>query len=312
MHIQIIIIFNPFLCFFFLLLFCFFTIFVSNLKPRINMKRYPIVFSITGSDSIGGAGTQADIKTISALGAYAASAVTAITVRNTTGLKSIHSVPQESIKEQIEAVMEDIIPDIVKIGLLNDVQTIRTLADCIRKYHPEYVVYDPIMLASDGQRYMADDAIEIIEKELLPFVNLAIINRREAELLSGNPVNTLEDLKKAAKILCSISRTTILIKSGNLCTNEIYDILRTPADEEWIFKTERIYSQNTHGTGCTFSAAISTYLALGYNMYEAVSEALNFVRDAIRHGKDVFIGSGEGPVCHSFSPNQMTFLRQGG
>lgn len=269
------------------------------------MKRYPIVFSITGSDSIGGAGTQADIKTISALGAYAASAVTAITVRNTTGLKSIHSVPQESIKEQIEAVMEDIIPDIVKLGLLNDIETIRTVADCIRKYHPQYVVYDPIILDSGGARFMTDEVHKVIEKELLPFVNLVILNRREAELLTGIETGTIEKVKAAATALNNRYRISVLIKGGNLCGCNMCDILRTPADEEWIFKDARIESPNTHGAGCTFSAAIATYLALGHSIHEAVSKGKDFVSKAILHGKDIFIGSGEGPVCHTYAPSQM-------
>lgn len=272
------------------------------------MKRYPIVFSIAGSDSIGGAGTQADIKTISALGVYAASAITSLTVRNTTGLKAIHSVPQESIKEQIEAVMEDIIPDIVKLGLLNDVETIRTVADCIRKYHPEYVVYDPIILNVNGSRFMPLEVNEVIEKELLPFVNLIIINRREAELLTGLQVNTLEEIRTAAEALSQRLRVCVLIKAGEINENEVYDILRTPADEEWIFKGSKIDSQNTHGAGCTYSAAISAYLALGYHIYEAVSRAREFVRGAILQGKDVFLGSGEGPVCHTFAPIPMVLF----
>lgn len=275
------------------------------------MKRYPIVFSITGSDSIGGAGAQADIKTISALGAYAASAITAITVRNTTGLKAIHSVPQDSIKEQIEAVMEDIIPDIVKLGLLNDVETIRTVADCVRKYHPQYVVYDPIILDPEGFRFMPDEVIEVIEEELLPFVNLVVINRREAELLTKLEVDSVDKVKEAAKILNKKFRLSVLIKGGNLCGCNMCDILRTPADEEWIFKGSKIDSLNTHGAGCTFSAAIATYLALGNNIQEAVSKGKEFVRGTIMHSKDVSLGSGEGPVCHNFSPSPMTLFGYG-
>lgn len=273
------------------------------------MKRYPIVFSITGSDSIGGAGTQADIKTISALGVYAASAVTAITVRNTTGLKAIHRVPQESIKEQIEAVMEDIIPDIVKLGLLNDVETIRTVADCVRKYHPEYVVYDPIILDPDGLRFMPDEVIKVIEEELLPFVNLVVLNRREVELLTGMQVGCLASIKQAAEELNKKHRISVVIKGGNLCDkNKMCDILRTPADEEWVFTNDKIDSINTHGAGCTFTAAIAAFLALGCRVNEAVENALNYVRGAIEYGKDVFIGSGEGPVCHTFPPRQMTYI----
>lgn len=272
------------------------------------MKRYPIVFSISGTDTIGGAGSQADIKTISALGVYAASAVTAITVRNTTGLKAIYRVPQESIKEQISTVMEDIIPDIVKLGLLNDIETIRTVGDCIRKYHPPYVVYDPIILAPDGERFMTDEVNKVIEKELLPFVNLVVLNRREAELLTSVPINSITNMRQSAEVFTQKYNISVLIKGGNLQDNNIYDILRTPADEEWIFSDSIVKSRNRHGAGCTFSAAISAYLALGDSIHAAVSQARDFVRDAIIHGKDVFLGSGEGPVCHNFAPIPMTYI----
>lgn len=274
------------------------------------MKRYPIVLTIAGSDCIGGNGAQADIKTISALGAYAASAITALTVGNTTGLKSLFPIPQETIKKQIETVMEDIIPDIVKIGLLNDIETIRTVADCLRKYHPRYVVYDPVMLTENGFRYMQKKHIDIIRKELLPFISLIIVNCQEAELFCGIPIKTVEDMRKAAELFTEQNKITILIKSGDRYEDKLYDILRTPADEEWVFKSEMIYSHNSHGASCTFASAISTYLALGHEMHIAVSEAREFVRNAIRYGDDIFIGHGKGPVCQTFAPLPMKIINE--
>jgi len=275
------------------------------------MKRYPIVLTVAGSDCIGGNGAQADIKTISALGAYAASVVTALTVGNTTGLKYLFPIPQDTIKHQIETVMEDIIPDVIKIGLLNDIETIRTVGDCLRKYHPKYVVYDPVMLSDNGIRFMLKDNMEIIKKVLLPYVNLAIINCQEAEVLCEFPVKSLEDMQKAAEHLSSIYRTTTLIKSGDRYEDKLYDVLRTPADEEWVFSGDMIYSNNSHGASCTFSAAISTYLALNYGMHDAVSAAREFVRSSIIYGEDVFIGHGKGPVCQTFDPKPMKIVNKG-
>lgn len=276
------------------------------------MKRYPIVFTIAGSDCIGGNGAQADIKTISALGAYAACATTALTVGNTTGLKSLFPIPQEIIKKQIVTVMEDMIPDIVKLGLLNDIETIRTVGDCLRKYHPRYVVYDPVMLSDDGIRFMLKSNMDIIRRELLPFTNLLIINCQEGELFSNMLIKNVEDMRKAADRITKSSRTSVLIKSGDRYENELYDVLRTPANEEWIFKGDMIPTNNSHGASCTFSAAISTYLALGYEMSKAVSTAREFVRNAILYSNDVFIGHGNGPVCPTFDPQPMRFVNTNG
>jgi len=272
------------------------------------MKRYPIVLSIAGSDCIGGSGAQADIKTISALGAYPACIITALTVGNTTGLKSLYPVPQEAIRKQIETVMEDIMPDIVKIGLLNDIETIRTVGSCLRKYHPEYVVYDPVMLSDEGFRFMLKENVEIIKKELLPFTHLLIVNCQEAELFCEFPILTMEDMRRAAEKFTRRTGITVLIKSGERYENEIYDVLRTPIDEEWVFRSDMIYSRNSHGAPCTFSAAISTYLALGYTMYDAVSAAREFVQKSILYGEDVYIGHGQGPVCQTFDPQPMKFV----
>lgn len=276
------------------------------------MKRYPIVFTIAGSDCIGGNGAQADIKTITALGAYAASAITALTVGNTTGLKSFFPIPQEVIKQQIETVMEDISPDIVKIGLLNDIETIRTVGDCLRKYHPRYVVYDPVMLTGDGIRFMLKKNLDIIKREMLPFTNLLITNSQEAEVIHGDSIKSVEDMRKAAKKFAEKNNITILIKSGDLYENELYDVLRTPADDEWVFRGDMIYSNNSHGASCTFSSAIATYLALGCEMHEAVSKAREFVRSSILYGEDVFIGHGKGPVCQTFDPQKMKLVKANG
>lgn len=250
----------------------------------------------------------ADIKTISALGAYAASVTTALTVGNTTGLKYLFPIPQETIRNQIETVMEDIIPDIVKLGLLNDIDTVRTVGNCLRKYHPKYVVYDPVMLSDNGIRFMIKENVDIIKRELLPFTNLVVMNCQEAELLCEFPLNTVDDMRKGAEALAQCFRITVLIKSGDRYEHELYDILRTPADEEWVFKGDIIQTPNSHGASCTFSSAIAAHLALGAGMYDAVSRAREFVRNALMYGSDVFIGHGNGPICQTFDPQKMKLI----
>ncbi len=269
------------------------------------MKKYPIIFTIAGSDCIGGNGAQADIKTISALGGYAASAITAITVGNTTGLKSLLPIPQETIKAQIETVMEDIQPDSVKLGLLNDIQTIRTVGDCLRKYHPRFVVYDPVMLNPVGFRFMLKENIKIINKELFPFINLIVVNCQEAELFCKMQINRVEDMRKAAESFAKENRISILIKSSDRYETKLYDVLHTPANQEWVFESDMIETNNSHGVSCTFSSAIATHLALGYKLQDAVWESREFIKNAIRYGNDAHIGHGNGPVCQMFSPKPM-------
>ena len=162
------------------------------------MERHPVILSIAGSDCSGGAGIQADIKTISALGGYAASAITAITVQNTLGVRAVQSISPDMVRGQIEAVMDDLQPVAIKIGMINDIQIVRVISDCLQKYSPAYVVYDPVMVSTSGKKLMTDEAIEEIKKELLPLVTLITPNIDEAKVLTGKSIHNIQDMQAAA------------------------------------------------------------------------------------------------------------------
>ena len=210
------------------------------------MRTYPCVLTIAGSDCSGGAGIQADIKAISALGAYAASAITAITVQNTLGVTGIHPVPPAYVKGQIEAVMDDIRPKAVKIGMINDAEIVRVIAESILKYHPEYVVFDPVMVSTSGCKLMEDEAIEAITTRLIPLASLITPNLSEAEILAGQKISTVEDMKQQAKEMLKLGCKGVLIKGGHLDGGLMCDVLQTATEEaphlftaygQWVFRT---------------------------------------------------------------------------
>lgn len=269
------------------------------------MKRYPIVFSIASSDCSGGGGIQSDTKTISALGAYAASAITAITVQNTLGIKSIYALPSNVIRGQIEAIMEDMWPDVVKIGSINDVDTAALIADCMRKYHPEYVVYDPTFLGAHESIQIKNDILTKIQEILFPYANLVTINIEEIKILTGMQIARKEDLMKAARNMSERYKIPVLAKGHHLLGAYTYDVLYIPDGENWEFIGPRIETNNTHGSSSTFTAAIATYLALGEKLNNAVRKAREFLQEAIERGKDVNTGHGRGPLCHNWNPVEM-------
>ena len=262
------------------------------------MRLHPGILSIAGSDCSGGAGIQADIKAISALGGYAASAITAVTVQNTLGVHAVQAMPPEIVSGQIEAVMEDLQPTAIKIGMVNDIRIVRVIADCLRKYSPQYIVYDPVMVSTSGRRLMTDEAIEEIKKELLPLVTLVTPNLDEATILSGKSIHNIQDMQETAKTLTDKFETNFLIKGGHLEGNEMCDLLHTTDYTCHLYKEEKIESKNLHGTGCTLSSAIATNLAKGYSMQEAVQQAKKYITQAILAGKDLNIGHGNGPLWH--------------
>lgn len=273
------------------------------------MKKYPIILSIAGSDSSGGAGIQADLKTISALGAYGATAITAITVQNTMGVRAIHAVPPEYVKGQIEAVMDDILPDAIKIGMINDIEIIRVIVSCISKYKPQHIVFDPVMVSTSGSKLIEENAIEVLIKELIPLTDLITPNLNEAEVLIGKKIEDVEDMKRAAKQLLAFGSKGVLVKGGHLTGKKMYDILQmNDCAEPFVFTGTHIESKNVHGTGCTLSSSIATYLALGYDMPEAVEKAKEYVCGAIDAGKDIIIGQGNGPLNHSYAPTKMHII----
>lgn len=275
-------------------------------QNEIYMKKYPCILSIAGSDCSGGAGIQADLKAISALGGYAATAITAITVQNTTGVRAIHAVPPVYVRGQIEVVMEDIRPDAVKIGMINDVEIVKVIASCLRKYQPRFVVFDPVMVSTSGHKLIEDDAISALTRELMPLSSLITPNLSEAEVLMGHPINKVEEMKAAAPELLKFGCGAVLLKGGHLEGGKMCDVLQIAGENEpYLFVSDKIESKNTHGTGCTLSSAIATFLALGYEMPQAVERAKAYVTGGINAGKDVHIGEGHGPLNHFYAPVPM-------
>ncbi|MGL5272824.1 MAG: bifunctional hydroxymethylpyrimidine kinase/phosphomethylpyrimidine kinase [Phocaeicola sp.] len=270
------------------------------------MKNYFPILTIAGSDSSGGAGIQADLKTIAALGAYGATAITALTAQNTMGVKSIYPIPASFLTAQIDAVMEDIRPIGIKIGMINDTLIVKAIVEAIDKYKPQIVVYDPVMVSTSGHKLVEESAIEILINELIPRCTLITPNLAEAEILWGKKIANVEEMKKAAKELAKTTNTSILIKGGHLEGGDMCDVLMQIDNSEMhLFSSPQIKSKHTHGTGCTLSSAITTYLAFGKELPNAVAKAKDFVTRGIEAGKDISIGNGHGPLNHSHSPIPM-------
>ncbi|MCF2550830.1 bifunctional hydroxymethylpyrimidine kinase/phosphomethylpyrimidine kinase [Bacteroides caecigallinarum] len=270
------------------------------------MKKYHTVLTIAGSDCSGGAGIQADIKTISALGCYAASAITAVTVQNTCGVSAIHPIPAEYVKSQIEAVMTDIKPEAVKIGMINDVEIVRAIASSIKTYRPKFVVFDPVMVSTSGCKLIEDKAIEAIKNELIPLSTIITPNLKEAIVLTGDNISHADSMIEAGRKILNYGCHSVLVKGGHLDGDDMCDVLCINGDSNpYTFTARKIDSHNTHGTGCTLSSAIATNLALGYTLQEAVNRAKEYVYKGILTGKDIHIGNGHGPLNHFHTPVPM-------
>lgn len=262
------------------------------------------VLIIAGSDPSGGAGIQADIKTVTALGAFATTAVTALTAQNTTGVYDVHPVPEDFIAEQMRLVLEDIGADSVKIGMLGTRQVIDTVAGALDEWAPGApVVLDPVMVAKSGDALLAGDAIESMRSRLIPRAFIVTPNRAEAERLTGIPIGGLDDMRRAAARLVEMGPPNALVKGGHLDGNAVYDVLLT-ADGFEVFEKPRLATKATHGTGCTLSSAIATLLAQGATVEEAVARALAFVHDAIREAPG--FGHGAGPLNHCVWLDRVT------
>lgn len=270
------------------------------------MKKYHTVLTIAGSDCSGGAGIQADIKTISALGCYAASAITAVTVQNTCGVSAIHPIPAEYVKSQIEAVMTDIKPEAVKIGMINDVEIVRAIASSIKTYRPKFVVFDPVMVSTSGCKLIEDKAIEAIKNELIPLSTIITPNLKEAIVLTGDNISHAGSMIEAGRKILNYGCHSVLVKGGHLDGDDMCDVLCINGDSNpYTFTARKIDSHNTHGTGCTLSSAIATNLALGCTLQEAVNRAKEYVYKGILTGKDIHIGNGHGPLNHFHTPVPM-------
>ena len=267
--------------------------------------QYARVLSIAGSDSGGGAGIQADLKTFSALGCYGMTAITALTAQNTTGVQAIHGVPAVFLKAQLQSVLDDIGVDAVKIGMLHSPDVVEVVAWAIDHYGLKQVVLDPVMVATSGDRLIAQETVAVLVSELFPRVQLVTPNLDEASLLLQKNLSQIDELQPAGLELLAMGAKAVLLKGGHLQGDVLCDVLHQLGTDARVFQSTRIHSRNVHGTGCSLSSAIAAYLALGHDMHTAVEQARAFIRQAIASGAAVKTGEGHGPLNHGFAPLVM-------
>lgn len=262
-------------------------------------RHYTRVLTIAGSDSGGGAGIQADLKTFSALGCFGASAVTAITAQNTVGVTDIHPIPTSTLQNQIAAVLDDIGADAIKIGMLHSSDVIRAVSEILDLYSVANIVLDPVMVATSGDILLQPEAIESLKDILIPEATIITPNIPEAEILLGRPLESHSDLPVAARELANLGCRSVLLKAGHLDEYMLVDVFYdSQADRLIELPSERIVTENTHGTGCTLSSAIAAFLARGEGLENAVREAKAYLNQALAAGSDYRIGKGHGPVHH--------------
>jgi len=254
------------------------------------------VVTIAGSDSSGGAGIQADLKTMIAHGVYGMSAVTALTAQNTTGVYDVMDASPEFVGKQIECIFDDIRPDAVKIGMVSNIGIIEKIAEELQKYKAENIVVDPVMVSTSGCALMSPDAQETLVTKLLPLADIITPNIPEAECLAGFAIESKEDMVKAAEVIAKNLKGDILIKGGHL-EDTADDLLYSKGKCIW-YAEERVDNPNTHGTGCTLSSAIASNLALGYDMETSVKNAKDYITGALKDGLN--LGKGSGPLNHGY------------
>ena len=252
--------------------------------------------SIAGSDCSGGAGIQADLKTMTMNGVFAMSAITALTAQNTTGVRGILEVSPEFLAQQIDAVFEDIRPDAVKIGMVASSGLIETIGERLRFWGAENIVVDPVMVATSGARLIEEAAVETLKRVLMPLATLVTPNIPEAEILSGMAIKAPQDMEAAAKVISDTYHCAVLLKGGH-SINDANDLLYHGGNANW-FRGRRIHNPNTHGTGCTLSSAIASNLAKGYAMDDSVKRAKDYISGALSAMLD--LGQGSGPMNHAF------------
>ncbi|MBQ1656839.1 MAG: bifunctional hydroxymethylpyrimidine kinase/phosphomethylpyrimidine kinase [Bacteroidales bacterium] len=280
---------------------------------------YSRVLTIAGSDSGGGAGIQADIKAISATGSYAASAITAVTVQNTLGVEAVHPVPVDIIAAQIRCVLSDIGADAIKIGMLHSAEVVLAVVAALKDASKpaaatsdgvasaaaspwlSNIVLDPVMVSTSGHRLIEDSAVEVLQRELLPMARVITPNVPEAEVLAGRSIKSGEDFPSVARALSAGGRVSVLMKAGHLGGSDASDLFyNAEEDRISVFSHPRIDTPNTHGTGCTLSSALASYLAQGLPLNDAVGAAIDYTSGAIASGAAYSIGHGHGPVDHFY------------
>lgn len=265
--------------------------------------RYPVVLTIAGSDSGGGAGIQADLKTFSALGCFGTSAITAITAQNTMGVRGIHSIPADMVRQQIEAVLEDLQPSAIKIGMIHTAELATTVAQALQGYTRPIIV-DPVMVATSGARLIEEATVQTLQAQLFPLATLITPNLDEAAVLYGQKIPDVAAMQMAALALTA-NCNAVLLKGGHLKGTEVFDVLAQKGGSTEVFSSPYIESSNVHGTGCTLSAAIAAFMAQGASLHEAIVMGRAFIANAIQYGSDVQTGRGNGPLNHFFYPKPL-------
>ena len=279
------------------------------MTPQAFEFEYPRLLTIAGSDSGGGAGIQADLKTFAALGCYGMTAVTALTAQNTLGVRTIHPVPPDVLRDQIDAVVEDIGVDAVKIGMLHAPEIVLTVAAAIDRHGLRNVVLDPVMVATSGAALIDRVAIAVLVRELFRRAAVITPNLDEASLLVGRVIDSEASMREAARELLAMGASAVLLKGGHLAGGIVSDLLMTTQGDVHWMRAQRIKTANTHGTGCTLSSAIAAHLALGAGLFEAVQAARAYVRGALEAGAKVRTGAGGGPLNHGHAPLSMNLRR---
>lgn len=257
--------------------------------------------TIAGSDCSGGAGIQADIKTMTANGVYAMSAITALTAQNTTGVYDVMEVTPDFLAKQLDLIFTDIYPDAIKTGMVSSGELIKVIAEKLTEYKAKNIVVDPVMVSTSGSKLLCDDAIEDLKEKLLPLADVVTPNIPEAEVLSGIKIMTSEDMLQAAKMISERYGCAVLCKGGH-SINDANDLLYADVHITW-FEGKRIDNPNTHGTGCTLSSAIASNLAKGYSLEDAVRRAKEYVSGALLEMLD--LGKGSGPLNHAFAIKEI-------
>jgi hydroxymethylpyrimidine/phosphomethylpyrimidine kinase len=281
-----------------LLVISLFSVQTKNFPESLKYKR---VLTIAGSDPSGGAGIQADLKTMSACGCYGMSVITAVVDENTAGVAGVHPVPVTFVQGQIKSVLDDIGADAIKIGMLHSSELIRAVKSSLARYSMRNIVLDPVMVATSGDKLLQDEAIRTLSTELLPHVRVITPNLPEAAVLLGETIEQPE-LVRAAKELSLNGRVSVLLKAGHLSGDTLTDIFYNAESDEIVELTsQRIVTRNTHGTGCTFSSAIASFLAHRLPLNDAVQRAKDYTHQAIAHGAAYETGTGHGPVHHFFN-----------
>lgn len=267
---------------------------------------YINVLTIAGSDSGGGAGIQADLKTFSALGCFGASVITAVTAQNTLGVKSVHSIPIEIIRDQLLAVLEDIKPVAIKIGMINRAEVVEVIETLFSNYnHRIPIIFDPVMVATSGDRLIEPDTVTHLKAKLFPLATLVTPNVDEAIILSGVAVNSLSEMITAGKKIIAEGANAVLVKGGHLIGPVIYDVFISQEYEPIILESDFVNTNNLHGTGCTLSSAIASEMAKGNDLLNAIKKARAYIHSALIEGSDVKTGNGNGPLNHFFNPLKL-------